>query len=352
MAVSYLIPKLQTRLAAIWLPLDPVDLSDEACRRFLLPWKLLLEHKSLHNLAEAMDPYHKLIWQGWMPMLRNVISQWKCQESGPMIDLLDRWEPLLPDWIMDQIKTLLLRRIWSDIDAWNPNTDPAPIHNWIHPWIPRLGDELLLCSVLLEILPKALVDWEPSDGSARSLLMAWMPFVANPYIERFVVENVLPKLRRALYLWTVHSDLPSQDWRKNLNFWRKSKNVKFNYNFLKIDVWKWVMEWRDLIPVPCYLTILEQCFFRKWFKALAALIKRQNYEEVAIWYYAWKSYFPKEILQCPEVEGSINNLHFSQSLIELFVIYLFSAIFSGSGYDQRHIRRWKSIFHSASSSSS
>jgi tuftelin-interacting protein 11 len=232
-AVAYVIPKLQTRLAAIWLPLDPVDPSDEACRRFILPWKLHLEPKTLHNLAEAMDPYHKLIWQGWMPMLRNVISQWKCQESGPMIDLLDRWEPLLPDWIMDQMKTLLLRRIWSDIEAWNPKTDPAAIHTWIHPWIPRLGDKLSLCSVVLEILPKAFVHWEPSDESARSLIMAWIPFVTKWCIEHFVVENILPNLRRALSMWTVHSDLPSQDWRKNLNFWRKSKNMKCNCHFSK-----------------------------------------------------------------------------------------------------------------------
>jgi hypothetical protein len=82
------------------------------------------------------------------------------------------------------------------------------------------------------------------------------------------------------------------------------------------------MEWRDLIPVQRYSTILENCFFRKWFKALADLIKRQNYEEVAVWYYAWKSYFPQEIMQCPEVEGSINNLRFSRSSIELYSCYL------------------------------
>jgi tuftelin-interacting protein 11 len=168
-----------------------------------------------------------------MPMLRNVISQWKCQECGPMIDLLDRWEPLLPDWIMDQIKKLLLRRIWSDIEAWNPKTNPAPFHTWIHPWIPLLGDKLPLCFVVSEILPRALVGWEPSDGSARSLLMAWMPFVPKWSIEHFVVENILPKLRKALSMWAVHSDLPSQDWRKNFNFLTKSTNVKFNCHFLK-----------------------------------------------------------------------------------------------------------------------
>lgn len=27
----------------------------------------------------------------------------------------------------------------AEVEAWNPLTDPVPIHSWIHPWLPLMG---------------------------------------------------------------------------------------------------------------------------------------------------------------------------------------------------------------------
>lgn len=87
-----------------------------------------------------MDPYHGLLWHAWMPAFRSLVSQWACKKAGPMVDLLDVWDPLLPKWIMDNIvDQLILPRIQKEVEAWNPLTDLVPIHAWIHPWLPRLG---------------------------------------------------------------------------------------------------------------------------------------------------------------------------------------------------------------------
>lgn len=57
-----------------------------------------------------------------------------------MVDLLDCWESLLPDWVIENILDLfILPKIQKEVDGWNPLTDLIPIHSWIHPWLPRLS---------------------------------------------------------------------------------------------------------------------------------------------------------------------------------------------------------------------
>lgn len=50
------------------------------------------------------------------------------------------WNPVLPQWIMDNIRDqLVLPRLQAEVDSWNPLTDTVPVHAWIHPWLPLLG---------------------------------------------------------------------------------------------------------------------------------------------------------------------------------------------------------------------
>lgn len=87
-----------------------------------------------------MDPYHALLWHAWMPAFRGLVGQWSCKNADPMVDLLESWEPILPNWIMENIlDQLILPKIQKEVDSWNPLTDLIPIHSWIHPWLPRLG---------------------------------------------------------------------------------------------------------------------------------------------------------------------------------------------------------------------
>lgn len=63
-ALTYLIPLLKARLIAVWRPLD---LPDESIRRLLQSWRPLLECRSRITKGNVMDPYHGLLWHGWMP---------------------------------------------------------------------------------------------------------------------------------------------------------------------------------------------------------------------------------------------------------------------------------------------
>ncbi len=145
--------------------------------------------------SKQIDPYHGLIWHAWMPAFRGLVGQWACKNSEPMVTLLNSWEPLLPEWIMDNIlDQLILPKIQKEVEMWNPLTDLIPIHMWTHTWLPRLGNEvnkycLVICfrfcisikKILLhegskleivypairQKMARALVDWIPSDQSAR-----------------------------------------------------------------------------------------------------------------------------------------------------------------------------------------
>ena len=58
-----------------------------------------------------------------------------------MIDLLQTWHALVPPWILDNIlQQLVMPRIQHTADEWNPLTDTIPVHTWLHPWLPQLGN--------------------------------------------------------------------------------------------------------------------------------------------------------------------------------------------------------------------
>ena len=167
-----------------------------------------------------------------MPAFRGLVGQWACKNSEPMVTLLNSWEPLLPEWIMDNIlDQLILPKIHKEVEMWNPLTDLIPIHMWTHTWLPRLGNEvnkycLVICfrfcisikkfllreGSKLEIvypairqkMARALVDWIPSDQSARSVLLPWLPVFSKGAMDAFLLKNILPKLQIAIQKWDIN----------------------------------------------------------------------------------------------------------------------------------------------------
>ncbi len=87
--------------------------------------------------ASQLDPYHRFLWYAWMPTFRCLVGQWNCKPAEPMIDLLESWKHILPNWIMENIlDELILPKIQNEVECWNSSGD---IHFWIHPWLPLLG---------------------------------------------------------------------------------------------------------------------------------------------------------------------------------------------------------------------
>ena len=198
-----------------------------------------------------------------------------------MVDLVDAWLSILPDWIAENIlDQLILPKIYREVDVWDPLTDVVPIHAWIHHWLPCLSSRLeVVYPTIRQKMAQALVNWEPSDRSAISLLLPWVPVFSKGSMDAFLVRDILPKLQNAMSNWKINS---AQQ---------------------QLDVWNWVLEWKDLMPMVGMVCLFEKYFFRKWLQVLVTWLNNApNYEEIADWYTGWKSLFPLELLQQPVIK--------------------------------------------------
>ena len=86
------------------------------------------------------------------------------------------WSELIPDKILQNIRDqIVLPRLQTDVDQWNPLTDPVPIHSWRHPWLELLGSQLdVVYPTIKHKLASALKNWHPSDKSARLILLPYV----------------------------------------------------------------------------------------------------------------------------------------------------------------------------------
>ena len=70
-------------------------------------------------------------------------SSWSVRKPDNVLDLLDAWLPLLPEWILHNIlEQIVLPALTNEVENWNPLTDTVPIHAWIHPWLPLMSINL------------------------------------------------------------------------------------------------------------------------------------------------------------------------------------------------------------------
>ncbi|XP_022257419.1 tuftelin-interacting protein 11-like, partial [Limulus polyphemus] len=250
-------------------------------------WKDLLElEKGMRfnqcpALNDEMDPYHQLMWHVWMPCLRTAIFSWIVRQCDPLIDLLENWLPLLPTWMTTNIlEQMILPRLQKEVDTWDPLTDTMPIHSWIHPWLPLMGDRLEpLYAPIRHKLANALKNWHPSDCSAKLILEPWRKVFSLGTMQAFVVTNILPKLAMVL------------------------QNFIINPHQQHLDIWQWVMAWEDLLPVASLANLLQKHFFPQWLQVLCAWLNHNpNYDEVTKWYTGWKSMFSEALLNDPVIK--------------------------------------------------
>lgn len=125
-------------------------------------------------------------------------SSWNPRDCDPLINLLEAWQPIVPNWVMENIfSQLILPRIKTEVDNWNPLTDTVPIHTWIHPWIPLLDSKLqvTIYPIIQEKLGMALSNWHPLDKSAKLILKPWQRALPNGSFVGFLIKHIVPKLQ-------------------------------------------------------------------------------------------------------------------------------------------------------------
>ncbi|WAR09127.1 TFP11-like protein [Mya arenaria] len=228
-----------------------------------------------------MDVYQRLIWDVWLPHIRTAILQWRVRECDPVIELLETWMPVLPTWVMENIQDqLVLPRLLAEVEAWNPLTDTVPIHSWLHPWLPLMKDKLEPCyAPIRQKLGNALINWHPSDSSAKVILKPWHGVWREGHMEVFMRKYILPKLELCLQEFPIN---PHQQTLEPL---------------------QWVLSWSDLISLRYMVPLFEKCFFSRWLQVLCTWLGNMpNYDEVTKWYLGWKSVFTEQYLTHPVIK--------------------------------------------------
>ncbi|KAK1893091.1 Tuftelin-interacting protein 11 [Dissostichus eleginoides] len=251
LAVAVVQPLLKDKLRS-WDPLK----DSSYCLEDIGQWRAILESRDFHSSApdSNMDPYHRLLWEVWISVMRPCVTAWQPRNVGPMVD------------------------------TWNPLTDTVPIHSWIHPWLPLLQARLEpLYPPIRSKLSNALQRWHPSDTSARLILQPWKDVFTPGAWEAFMVKNIIPKLALCL------------------------EELVINPHQQQMEPFHWVMDWEGMLSPSSLVSLLDKNFFTKWLQVLCSWLSNSpNYEEITKWYLGWKTMFSDALLTQPLIKDKFN----------------------------------------------
>ena len=285
-AVTIVSPLIRVDVSR-WRPLD--DLSEST--RYIEAYKDWYDILSLGRGGSRrmtrpdpgsgeMDPFDTVLWEAWMPVVRAAVAAWNPRSHDKLISFLELWQDMLPAWMWSNIlDQLVLPKLQNEVELWNPVTDSVPLHSWLHPWLPLLGQQLeIVYPTIRNKLASALTGWHPSDRSAKLILMPWKDVFPKGSLQAFVIKNILPKLEQMMHGMAIN---PHQQ---------------------RLEEWNWVMEWIDLLSPQAMSNLLETHFFPRWLQVLATWLNHNpNYDEVTKWYKGWKSMIPSEIIAYPQI---------------------------------------------------
>lgn len=280
LASTLVMPLLEEKLAT-WNPLqDPYN----CCQEFS-DWQEIMQSASTdpnsyleeYSLMQTekednIDVYTQLVVDLVLPKIRySMINEWNVKDPEPAVSLLETWKKLLPDVVLDNIKNqLLIPKLQRAVDEWNPRQEQISIHSWLHPWLPLLGDHLsMFYPTIRQKLSSLLTSWHPSDPSAHLFLSPWKAVFDPQSFETLLNRSIIPKLERVL------------------------KEMVIDPRSQKLDIFEWVLAWKDLVPIATLVKIFENEFFPKWHQILISWLSASNpnYQEISMWYLGWKEKF-------------------------------------------------------------
>ena len=175
----------------------------------------------------TMVGFEALLSQIWLPAVRRHLLQWHVRESEGVITLIEVWRDVLPPWMLRHLlSSYVYPKLEQEVLEWDPTTDTTPIHQWLHPWLPLLGDGCLnvglddvgsnsnlnpalgigvqgglLSPLYVSIrakFVKCLVAWHPEDRSANALLLPWRTVFGRSHMDAVLTRSILPKLSHHL----------------------------------------------------------------------------------------------------------------------------------------------------------
>ncbi|CAI9103145.1 OLC1v1001589C1 [Oldenlandia corymbosa var. corymbosa] len=189
-ACAYALPLLIREFEG-WNPLENPEHGEEIMSR----WESLLQ-------LDSTSVYTQLIMELVFPAEKiSGMNTWQARDPEPMLRFLESWEKLLPSAVLERIlDSIVMPKISAAVNSWDPVQETIPIHLWIHPWLPLLGNKLEPCYQTIrdkkwyEVLDQWL-NLKPKIEEIRKWNFNWMvlppELLANVHIRSRIRHGII-----------------------------------------------------------------------------------------------------------------------------------------------------------------
>lgn len=285
LASAMVLPLLREKLDS-WDPLSEptVGFAEFKIWHDLIAPKEEPDYMDEDSKTKELDVYTQMIVDIILPKIRNALTnKWNVKDPEQCLKLLETWQPILTDLVLQNIlEQLVLPKLYSTLETWNPKLDTVRVDQWLLPWLSFMGERLEpLYAPIRHKISIALQEWTPSDGSAHLVLEPWKNVFEYHAMQSLLDRSIMPKLVQLL------------------------QNFEVNPAKQKIEPVDWVMVWDDLIPIHKLAALFETLFFPKWHQALYTWLSSSNpnYEEIQRWYRGWRQKFEPNYVQQENIKS-------------------------------------------------